>query len=172
MNWGRHGRHSIESAKDRFLSKTERREDGCLVWTGALNGSKRYGAVGVFGKQHLAHRASYMLFCGPIPDGMVVCHRCDVGLCVEPTHLFLGSQTDNIHDMERKGRSHHPSGADHGRAKLSWDDVDVIRQRLSEGVSMRELARQFSVARTTIKRIKNGTGWLPNDVVSLVVVPD
>ncbi len=88
---------------ERFESKVERiPESGCWIWTGA--GSDRYGHF-KFGKRlSLAHRASYAMFVGPVPDGMEVCHKCDIGWCVNPTHLFLGTHTENMQDAVRKGR--------------------------------------------------------------------
>ncbi len=78
-------------------------ETGCWVWTGSRV-NDLYGCANIDYKQMLAHRLSFELFNGPIPDGDNVCHRCDRPLCVNPKHLFLGSQKDNLEDMTRKGR--------------------------------------------------------------------
>lgn len=80
---------------------------GCWLWTGGLHGngkSSGYGSFGLGGKPVKAHRASFMLLKGPIPKGMSVCHKCDVRSCVNPDHLFLGTQRDNVLDMHKKGR--------------------------------------------------------------------
>lgn len=81
-------------------------ESGCWLWT-AYSDPNGYGKVSHGGVQaQFAHRASYVTFNGPIPDGMSVCHKCDTPACVNPQHLFLGTQSDNAHDMVRKMRSY------------------------------------------------------------------
>lgn len=79
---------------------------------------KGYGKVSLNGERQ-AHRASYKETYGEIPKGLYVCHRCDVRDCIEPTHLFLGTQADNMKDMVGKGRSNHPHGIKNGRCKLT-----------------------------------------------------
>lgn len=91
--------------RERFESKYEPvPEAGCWLWTASLQGS--YGQIGADGGGGilLAHRVSYELYVGPIPHGMQVCHRCDIPICVNPSHLFIGTQRDNVLDMFKKGR--------------------------------------------------------------------
>lgn len=89
--------------RDRFEAKIERiPESGCWLWTGA--GSDRYGHFRFNKRFSLAHRASYAMFVGPVPDDMEVCHKCDVGWCVNPAHLFLGTHQENMQDAARKGK--------------------------------------------------------------------
>lgn len=93
----------VELAKKRLLSKVVK-TDSCWLWDGALN-SKGYGSMGFLKKGWLAHRLSYTAFKGPIPDGLLVCHSCDVPSCVNPDHLWLGTTRDNQRDSESKGRA-------------------------------------------------------------------
>lgn len=76
---------------------------GCWLWTGSKNG-RGYGSIYLDGKRVGAHVASWILFKGPIPDGMNVCHHCDNPPCINPHHEFLGSQSDNLKDAVKKGR--------------------------------------------------------------------
>lgn len=158
--WGRHGRENIVSLRKRFSESTKSLPNGCVVWTGAIGSHGRYGICRAMGRHWLAHRLAYTIFVSEIPDGMNVCHHCDNGLCVRPEHLFLGTQKDNVHDMENKLRSKHPSGAAHGRAKLTESDVSEIRSLGSAGLSQREIAKKFGVSKFTIARIVNGKGWI------------
>jgi len=91
----------------RFESKVIRDDcmpDGCHIWTGHINRGG-YGTLGNNNKEILAHRASYAIYKGEIPHGMIICHRCDNPPCVNPAHLFLGTVSDNAKDSVAKGRS-------------------------------------------------------------------
>lgn len=106
---------------------------GCWLWGASLKEGKcgGYGQLKVNGKEVTAHRVSYMIHKGPIPKGLYVLHTCDVRSCVNPDHLFLGTQKDNIHDMMKKGRANHP-----GRQKLpSLRDTVKHYKRKDGGVS-------------------------------------
>lgn len=160
MAWGRHNRESVDSAKARFLAKVEVSDNGCWQWIGAIGSHKRYGICGLAGRSWLAHRAAWFLFRGVDPGNNCVCHTCDNGFCVNPDHLFIGSQGDNVADMEHKGRSRHPAGAAHGRAKLTWEQVAEIRKKHASGTSQRALSREYGVAKNNISRIVKGIGWI------------
>lgn len=90
--------------ESRFWSKVQRTST-CWIWTGSRRGSG-YGGVRIGGVLYLAHRISYLISIGPIPDGLLVLHRCDVALCVRPDHLYLGSQKQNVHDAIERGRQY------------------------------------------------------------------
>ena len=85
------------------MKQVTKAENGCLLWTGAAKPSG-YGNINVDGRTESTHRAAYMAFNGEIPHGMVVCHHCDTPACVNPDHLFIGTQKDNLSDMDAKGR--------------------------------------------------------------------
>jgi hypothetical protein len=107
------------------------------------------------GARHLkAHRFSYGLLRGEIPFGIYVCHHCDNRLCVNPDHLFLGTNQDNLADMRQKGR--HIKGRQCHRAKLS--EADVINIRQATGTHT-EVAERFGVSAATIGRIRQGLWW-------------
>ena len=91
-----------ETPEERFF-KYVKKTNTCWVWTGCRV-SNRYGNILINGKHTLAHRYSYELHKGKIANGLYVCHKCDNGLCVNPDHLFLGTQLDNMRDMIKKGR--------------------------------------------------------------------
>jgi hypothetical protein len=115
-----------------------------------------YGLSWAGGKAVSAHRVSWMAFRGPIPDGMCVLHTCDIRLCVNPDHLFLGTQSENMRDMRKKGRALDNRGEKHARAKLSNEAVIEIRntpKTLGSGVS---LAMRYGVTDGHISDIRRG----------------
>lgn len=144
---------------ERFWSKVEKGDD-CWNWTGSTNG--RYGQFH-FNSDHIsAHRFSYILFNGAIPEGAIVRHKCDNPLCVNPSHLEAGTFADNTADMMSRGRGSyvaHPGEAN-GRAKLTVDQVNEIRATYSGRFGdAADLARRYGVTKTTISRILRGELW-------------
>ena len=142
----------------KFWAKV-RRGDGCWEWTGAKS-SSGYGSMDWFGRSTLPHRVSWRLRRGRIPRRKCVLHKCDNRICVRPSHLFLGTYRDNLHDAIRKGR-HKPQRAEkHGMSKLTWDDVDNIRRIYVPGVlGTVRLGRMFDVEPQTIWMIVKGRHW-------------
>jgi len=148
----------------RFLKKVKKIESGCWIFLGAQD-SRGYGKIGEggrFGKTTAAHRVSYQIHYGPIPDGKFVLHSCDVPLCVNPAHLWLGTQKENIHDCISKGRNHClvPTklfGEDHPRHKLTADQVRAIRESVE---SQAKIAMQFGITQSQVSRIKRGIHWI------------
>jgi hypothetical protein len=150
-------RWTKNTPKDRLLAKTKiNSETGCWEWTAAKHRTG-YGAIRINGIQSGAHRASYELFCGPIPDELHVCHRCDNKACVNPEHLFLGTAADNMADKVAKGRQLRLRGTESGRAKLT--DSDVIAIRAADGITQRKLAAQYFVSQKLICDIRSGKLW-------------
>lgn len=130
----------------------------CWVWKGARL-SDGYGHLMVAGRSYRAHRWSYEQNFGPIPPGLSVLHRCDSPPCVNPSHLFLGTQVDNMRDSAAKGRQGHP-GEKNGRAKLTAANVAAIRAAATGRYGERsELARQYGISSNQIGLILDGRSW-------------
>ena len=145
--------YTEEELKRCFHSKITK-TGGCWLWTGALN-SGHYGAF-FLKKVHRAHRFSWELYNGPIPERMHVLHKCDNPPCVNPEHLFLGTAKDNTEDKIKKRR------ASYGR-KLSKRDADFIRGVYQNRVTYGTLAKTFGVSREAIARIVRGDTYLHED---------
>ncbi len=142
---------------ERF-SAMMRKTDGCWEWTGCRTPAG-YGKVTICKKSELAHRVSFKIHIGVIPDGIRVLHKCDNPPCCNPDHLFLGTAKDNTADMYKKGRSHTQRGKSYNPSKLTEDDVREIRANASYGVKQSELARRFSVHQSIISRTVNNHNW-------------
>lgn len=128
---------------------------GCWEWTAGKQSTFGYGMISLDRKRGTtAHRVSWMLFRGPIPEGMFVCHKCDNPPCVNPDHLFLGTQQDNMTDKVRKNR--HLPGERHPGAKLTADQVRAIRL---DNRNRDEIARDYSMTRSSIEKIQLGQTW-------------
>jgi HNH endonuclease len=123
---------------------------GCHLWTKGVTDLKSgYGALRFRGRPTKAHRVAWILTHGEIPKGMFVCHRCDTPACVNPKHLFLGTNADNMHDAARKGRI--PRGIQNCNGKLTPDQVIEIR---GSSDPWSKLAIRFGVHKGTIQGIK------------------
>lgn len=142
----------------RFFSKIISFED-CWIWGGSFNGrsGRKYGSVRIKGHLYVASRASYILFKGPIPKGMLVMHKCDNPPCVNPKHLIVGTFEDNMKDMLKKKRS--AWGEKNKNAKLTAKQVLEIRKRLKKGEESGELAKEFGVKQRTIFEIESRQTW-------------
>jgi hypothetical protein len=147
-----------ERFEARFWSKVDRSGE-CWTW-GAFCKPNGYGQFTVrrgvfFG----AHCVSYALAHGPIPAGMVVCHRCDNPPCVRPDHLFLGTQVDNALDMLAKKRASRARGVDHPFARLAEADVRAIRSTPPYWGRVRDLAFAYGVSTHAVRQILLGRTW-------------
>lgn len=125
-----------------------------------------YGTLSYDGKKVLAHRHSYEVFNGEIPDGIKVLHKCDNPSCVNPEHLFLGTQKDNIDDMVSKSRNvpqtEQPKmrGEDHPHSKLTKKEVKEIRNKyMPYKYSYAKLGIEYNVSESTIREIVYGNNW-------------
>lgn len=136
---------------ERLWAHVTKNEAGCWLWRGAING-KGYGQSRWMGKQVVLHRLSWIFANGAIPQGICVCHRCDVRACINPDHLFLGTQAENIQDAARKGRIGQPNP----RRKICAADVPGIRERLASGESQASVAASFGANQSVVSRAIRG----------------
>ena len=174
---------------DRFMRKVERVPGiDCWLWIGATKLSG-YGNFSFRGRTIGAHVAAYSIFRGNVPQGAVVCHRCDNPSCVNPDHLFIGSQSENMNDMRRKGRaaivnfhgeknpmygrSHTDEtkaklrkakagrfvGSKHPRASITESDVLSIRAMRSGGMKVKDIAVAIGASFDTVANIVRGKTW-------------
>lgn len=128
----------------------------CWNWTGSTI-TKGYGMIGHLGNNYLVHRVSWQEHNGPIPAGVHVLHKCDNRICVNPDHLFLGTELDNARDREAKGRGRQPKGSANSRAKLEEDEIHKIR--LLRGISNKHIGEVFDVTETTVRKIRTHKLW-------------
>ena len=133
------------------------RDGDCHVWRLAPD-SQGYGSFKCRGMRQGAHRASYLLSCGPVPVGMFVLHSCDNKMCVNPDHLRVGTTLDNMRDMSERGRSAH--GTKHPAAKLTDRHVREIRRRYAAGeISQLALSEEFGVSQFLISKVVRREAW-------------
>jgi hypothetical protein len=132
---------------------------GCWLWSGSRSGLEGYGSIRIDGANVRAHRASWRIHNGPVPDGMCVCHRCDTPSCINPAHLFLGTNADNNWDKSRKGRCPDRKGTNNGRAKLNENDVGRIFSLRRMGKTQSEIAAAFNCHQGTVSDVLTGRRW-------------
>ena len=162
-----------------FMSQIEATDSGCWLWVGTKTRAG-YGSPRIEGKHRRAHRVVYEMIVGPIPEGLSVLHKCDVRNCCNPDHLYVGTQADNMRDMQLRGRNGHythpeatPRGRRHGhythpesyrgerngKAKLTEDQVRITRMAAKQGITQRTLAQHFGVSQPTIYSIIHRKTW-------------
>lgn len=148
---------------ERFNANHQKLENGCWEWTGEKD-MQGYGMVRILPhkdcpdiKRIKGHRLSWMLFNGPLPMHLLICHKCDRRSCVNPEHLFLGTQKDNMRDCIKKGR--HMHGIGHVWAKLNPEKVREIRKLKAEGQTYDQLSAKFAVHRITIAQVIQQKTW-------------
>lgn len=155
----------------RWHASFDKDPSGCWLWNAGLKSG--YGRFGIGYTRFRAHRLSYAIHNGPLTDDLFVCHKCDVRACVNPEHLFLGTQAENLQDMVNKGRSNlgekHWSlrcpekvtrGEKVGNAKLTEADVLNIRRRyIPYGVTYDQLAAEYKVSSSVIRDAVLRISW-------------
>lgn len=153
------------SEQDRFWKWVSKMPNGCWRWMGSIKRRKNrpqsewHGQWrNAAGEIELTHRASWRMLVGDIPRGGLILHRCDNPRCVNPDHLFIGTQADNVADMWDKGRARpgKSAGESHGRSKLTEQNVREIRVSGDNGS---ELASRYGVSTSVIYSVLKGTTW-------------
>lgn len=167
----------MKTIKDRLQALSQVVDSGCWEWTGKLM-HKGYGVIYIDGKERRAHRVSYEEYKGNIEGGLLVCHSCDNRKCINPDHLWLGTNAENIQDAAKKGRMK-GFGASRGQsyetlsggvtetqvgemnknAKLVEQQVLEIRAKLKDGVNSHELAKAYGVSYRNIRAIAIRRSW-------------
>jgi len=161
----RSSKNKPKNFADYFWSKANK-TDTCWIWTaGKSNRKNNYGAFWSESGTVAAHRYAHKLINGPIPKGIQVLHRCDNPPCVRPSHLFLGTNKDNVEDRVRKGRTGPRCGSFNGNSRLSENKVIQIRRLLLQGIAKTKIAKKYKVSDTCIRHIAQGITW--TSVVSL-----
>lgn len=151
------------------LWQNVRKSDGCWEWISRVRNSHGYGRMYAYGRYQLAHRVSWQLHFGAIPEGLCVLHHCDNRLCVRPDHLFLGTVADNNQDMREKDRQARgvkhgsathpecvPKGDRHYRTRLSDTQVKQVRELYATGTRQCDIARRFGVSSQLISDVVLG----------------
>lgn len=151
----KHIPHMDEIQLGLFAAKVDKRSyDECWEWL-AYKNSKGYGSFKINRKTFLAHRVSWRIFFGEIPEGMNVLHKCNNSSCVNPYHLYLGDQSDNMADRRRDGYVYDSSI----KCKFYDEDIQRIKRLLNSGTTRTEVAKMFGVSRVIIGIIGRSTNY-------------
>jgi len=154
---------TIKNIKKRFWSNVDIREnDECWPWLASKfpNGYGQFQSGRRRGWSASSHRITWEMTYGSIPDGLCVCHHCDNKVCCNPSHLFMGTQADNVKDMYRKGRDRQALGEQNGLSKLNKEQVITIRREyIKSSVTQRILAVRFNVSQANIFKIIHRESW-------------
>ena len=142
-----------KSITERLLSNIEIVPwSGCWIWMASCY-SGRYGVLSVGMKNKRAHRVSWETFKGPIPEGMKVLHQCDIPCCINPSHLFIGTDADNMKDRDAKERQ--CKGADHPHSKLTPESAKRLLE-FRRTHSLSETGKMFGVTRQRVWQLERG----------------
>ena len=156
-----------EKDKSRFLKYVFVEESGCWRWTGAVSKRRKnkderwYGRFWFKNKNMSAHRLSWIIHIGEIPKGLIICHKCDNTRCVNPAHLFVGTQQDNVTDMINKNRHSFPPRIreiDGKPARAKLNDAQIVQLRLlrKSGMTQLKIGKLLGVSQITVSKILLG----------------
>ena len=146
---------ALQRFEEKFIPEPK---SGCWIWT-ATKSEDGYGKFYFHPTYERSHRASWMFYVGEIPNGLFVLHKCDNPSCVNPYHLFLGTNDDNIKDMVKKGRQRALRGSKHKNAKVTEKDVIEMRKLSESGLSQYKIAEMFGICKSMANYICNRTNW-------------
>jgi len=141
----------------RLLSWTDK-TDSCWLWRGYRD-RNGYGQLTINKQTRKSHRVSWEIFRGPIPADKCVLHKCDVGSCINPDHLYLGTKADNTRDALERNRLRPPVGERNWRCKLTEKRVTEIRKLRASGMMLKHLEKKFGISNGQISQIANHKAW-------------
>lgn len=146
-----------KTPEDAFLARAIQKPSGCVEWSGSSD-NKGYGQLRIGGKLIKAHRYAWARSNGPIPEGMVILHKCDNPRCVNIDHLSAGTQLENVKDMDAKGRriNNQAKGNDCHAAKVNPDIVRLIRADTRRQI---DIAAEYGITQTVVSKIKLKQAW-------------
>lgn len=145
--------------KDQF-DRQWRYTPSCWIWIGAMRKKVGYGCIKIKNVLHAAHRIGYELYVGPIPEGKILRHICDNPKCVNPAHMLPGTYSENTQDMIERGRGVDNSGEHHGLSKLTWEDVQKIRE---DTRTHDKVAEEYGICAENVSMIKRNRRWKDDD---------
>jgi len=145
-------------ARKRILAFIIISDNECWEWQGAKH-KQGYGNFGYKRKTMLAHRVSWILFRGKLDPDILVCHKCDNPSCINPKHLFLGTDKDNTIDAAKKGRMGNARGEKNYNSKLNESIIKEIRKMRFDGISHNKIAKRYLISESTVKDISSRRTW-------------
>ena len=161
--FGRTWKLDINKRLDRLITNIQVIDDekSCWNWIGPSKRNKGgYGAYKWSGQTWLSHRLIWHLFIEPLTDPEIkCCHKCDNRLCARPSHLFIGTQNDNIQDMKQKGRARSPKGSASKMSKLTEGDIPEIKKLRKQGMTQEAIGNKYEVCHSAIGSILRGKTW-------------